>query len=264
MLSPEPRRPDPAAHDAFLHDFRAAIFGGALPAGVTARAPDEASQRFDVYRNNVLHSLRMALGARFPVVERLVGPAFFAAMARVFAEAHPPESPMLFEWGGAFPAFLEAFPPVAGLPYLPDVARLELARGLAYHAADRAPLPAEALAGAAARADRIALGLHPSVALIASGHAIHAIWAANQPGATPGPIEDAPETVLVLRDRALEVPVWRLDPGEAAFCAALLAGQPLLAGAEAALAASPGFAPQPLLARLHRAGALVSIEETGA
>lgn len=250
------------SHDAFLDGFRGGIFGAGLPEGVTARAPEEAGLRFAVYRNNVLHSLSEALGARFPVIARLVGAEFFSAMAREFITRHPPENPMLFEWGGAFPAFLAGFPPVAGLPYLPDVARLELARGRAYHAADATPLPPAALAEAAGRADRIALGLHPSVALIASEHAIHAIWAANQPGAESGAIKDHPETVLVLRDRALEVPVWRLGPGEAAFCAALLARAPLLAAAGAALSADPSFAAQELLARLQRAGALISIEES--
>lgn len=249
------------SHETFLSAFRSGIFGAGLPVGVTARDPDEAERRFAIYRNNVLHSLTEALAARFPVVARLVGAEFFAAMAREFITRHPPESPMLFEWGGAFPAFLEDFPPVAGLPYLPDVARLERARGRAYHAADVEPLPPAALAEAAGRADCIALGLHPSVALIASGHAIHAIWAGNQPGVTPGPISDRPETVLVLRDRTLEVPVWRLGPGEAAFCAALLARRPLLAAAEVALTTDPQFAPQELLARLQRAGALISIEE---
>lgn len=94
-----------SAHEAFAQSFRRGIFSDALPQGVTARDPAEADQRFAVYRNNVLHSLGRALAARFPVIERLVGADFFNAMARVYAEADPPNSPMLFAWGAGSPNF---------------------------------------------------------------------------------------------------------------------------------------------------------------
>ncbi|WP_236020996.1 DUF2063 domain-containing protein [Sedimentimonas flavescens] len=250
-----------SAHEAFAQSFRRGIFDGELPQGVTARDPAEAAQRFAVYRNNVLHSLGRALAARFPVIERLVGADFFNAMARVYVEADPPNSPVLFAWGEGFAEFLEGFPPVAALPYLPDVARLEYARGQAYHAADLPALAPADLGALAARADAIRLVLHPSVTLIASGHAIRAIWAANQPGAAPQEIEDRPETALVLRDRKLDVPVWALGPGEAAFARELLGQAPLIRAAEAAATAEPGFDVGPILFRLFAAGAIIGWED---
>ena len=250
------------SHEVFQAAFRAGVLGGDLPVGVTARDPAEAALRFDIYRNNVLHSLGRALASRYPVIERLVGEAFFAAMARAFVQAHPPQSPMLFAWGEEFPPFLETFAPVRGLTYLPDVARLEYARGRAYHAADARPLTPEALAALAASADQARLALHPSVSVLASSHAIYSIWAMNQPDSTPMPLDDHPETAAILRDRALEVQVWLLAAGEAVFLRALLEGHSLLAAAEAALKADPAFNPTTLLARMQAAGVIIASEET--
>ena len=54
------------AHPDLLTAFGAALRGGPLPPGVTARDPSEAERRFAVYRNNVAVSLTDALAARFP------------------------------------------------------------------------------------------------------------------------------------------------------------------------------------------------------
>ena len=83
------------------------------------------ARRFSVYRNNLYARLSDALRSRYPVVERLVGRDFFYAAAAVFIGAHPPSSPVLIEYGEAFPAFLETFEPARELPYLADTARLE-------------------------------------------------------------------------------------------------------------------------------------------
>ncbi|WP_164738280.1 HvfC/BufC N-terminal domain-containing protein [Frigidibacter oleivorans] len=244
------------AHADLTAAFRRGLATGTLPGGVTATAPDEAARRFAVYRNNVAHSLCRALARRYPVVERLVGAEFFAAMAPLYLQADPPVSPLLFRWGEGFAGFLERFPPVAALPYLPDVARLEWLRGVAHHAADRPPLPPAAMAGAGAAAT-LRIGLHPSAALLRSRHAVVTIWRANQPGTAPAPVDPArPEIALVLRDPADRVHVDRLDAGDAAFVAALLSGGTLLAAAAAAEAADPSHDPAPVLGLLARRGAL--------
>lgn len=245
----------------FSTAFAAGLLGGAVPPGVTARDPAEAERRFAVYRNNVAHGLTRALASRFPVIERLLGSAFFTALAPLFIAAHPPASPRLFEWGAAFPDFLRAFPPLAGLPYLADVARLEMARGTAYHAADLPPLSPAALAALATTPDTARLVLHPSVQIIASDHAVGTIWAMNQPGAAPHDITDRPETVAVLRDRALNVQVWPLTPPETAFVAALRDALPLLTAAQAATRHDPRFDPAPLIGRLMQTGAFIAEPE---
>ena len=247
------------SHPDLVAEFAGGLASGALPPGVTARDPGEAARRFAIHRNNIAHSLGEALAARFPAIRRLVGDAFFAALARAFALAHPPASPVLLGWGGEMPAFLERFPPVASLPYLADVARVETARGEAFHAADRDPLPPEALAAAAADPGAARLALHPSVRIVALRHAGATIWAANQPGRAPDGIDVLrPEIALVLRDRAFDVPVRVIGAGDAAFLAALAAGAPALRAAGVAARAEPGHDPGAILALLARAGALVS------
>lgn len=247
------------AHRDFIAGFDAALRGGAVPAGLVARDPAEIGRRLAVYRNNVAVSLTEALATRFPVIRRLVGEAFFAPLARLYAETDRPTSPVLAEWGAGFAAFLAGFPPLAAYPYLADVARIEFARGQAFHAADAAPVDPARLAAAAP--ERVRLVLHPSVTLLALAHPAVSIWAINQPGGEGQPVPQRPETALILRDAGFQVPVRALGPGDAALMAAVLAGARLAAAALAAAQAEPGYDPQPLLVSLMRAGAIVDATE---
>lgn len=232
-------------HEAAFH---AALRGGTLPPGVTAPDPAEAARRFAVYRNNVAVSLGQALARRFPVIERLLGPAFFAALARAYRRADPPRGPVLAEWGEGFADFLDGFPPVADWPYLGCVARIEAARTRAFHAADAAPMDPARLAGA--DPGRLRLDLHPSVQVLRLRHPAVAIWAANQPGAAPLSIPPGPQIALILRDPAFAVPVEAIAAPDAALIEALQAGLPL------ARAARPGHDPAPRLVALMRQGAI--------
>ena len=246
-------------HPDFLADFDAALRGGPLPPGLLARRQDEVERRFAVYRNNVAVSLTEALAARFPVIRRLVGEAFFTPLARLFAETNRPASPVLSEWGEGFADFLADFPPLAAYPYMADVARIEFARGRAYHAADAAPITPAALA--TTDPGRLRLTLHPSVTLLRLSHPAVSIWARNQPGSDGLPLGQGPETALILRDAAFQVPVHAIGPGDAAFLDALLASHPLGRAAEAALATQADHNPQPLLVLLMRSGAIIHATE---
>jgi hypothetical protein len=216
--------PEPS-HAATQAAFHAALWQADPPPGLTASAPEELPRRFAVYRNNVRHSLSRALAARFPVVEALVGARFFSAMAGVFMAEAPPESPVLAEWGGAFPGFLDLFAPVAHLPWLGDVARLELARGRAVHAADAATVSSDAFAVPDPEALRLVL--HPSAALFQSAHPAAAIWQAHQPGAGRAPLPAGPEHALIGRQPDFAVVVAPVDAGTHAVLTALAAGETL-------------------------------------
>ena len=99
---------------------------------------------------------------------------------------HPPTGPCLFEYGATFPAFLEAFPPCAGHPYLADVARLEWAMNVASHADDAAPIAPAALESVRPEdVGRLVLRLDPSASWLRSPWPIDRIWRANQPDADP-------------------------------------------------------------------------------
>ncbi len=214
------------------------------------------ARRLSVHRNNLHASLAEVLRARYPVIQRLVGEDFFNAAAGFFAAAHPPRSPVLIEYGGGFPAFLEIFEPARGLPYLADAARLEWLRHRAYHAADRAPLTASNLAGVPPEsAGCLTFALHPSAGLIASPYPIVSIWETNTFDGQVRPIGPGlqGEAALVIRPE-LEVSVLRLDAAEHAFTAALAAGQ-TLAEAIGNAAAHDGFDLGPIFAKLIAAGA---------
>lgn len=250
----------PALRDS-QSDFARGLFGGALPANVSVRDPAIAQARFAVYRNNVVVGLSRALAERFPAVERLVGEAFFRACARVFVERHPPRSRLMMRYGQDFPAFLAGFEPAAGLPYLPDVARLEFALGEAYHAGDAEPVGVEALAAAATRDPLgLRLRLHPSLRLVASLHPVVTIWRMNRPGATPKPLERwEGETAIVARP-ALVVGVETAEPGYAAFLAALSRDPGFASAAEAAFSTDEAFDPGAALARAVAGGLVISID----
>ena len=219
----------PDSHAALQQAFAAALWQQDPPAGLNAPVIAEIAQRFAVYRNTVQHSLTRALAARFTVVEQLVGPTFFAAMARVHIAQDPPQSPVLLGWGATFADFLDGFAPVAHLPFLGDVARLEYARGLAYHAADALALDAEALA--VADPATLRLGLHPSVQLFTSRHPALQIWQAHQTGATRRPLRAGPDHALIARAPDFSILTTALEPGTTAVLHALAAGETLAAAA---------------------------------
>lgn len=238
--------------------FAAAVLDPALPvpAGLTDAQGRPAGRRFAVYRNNVAVGLTEALVSGFPAVHRLVGDEFFRAMAGVFLRAHPPRSRIMADWGQDLPAFVETFAPVAHLPYLADVARLELALRASYHAADAAALPAETLAGLAP--DRLAglrLRLAPALRLVRSAWPVFGIWAANMRGAPPPSMQA--QDVAVLRP-GFDPEPHLLPPGGGAFVAALAQGAPLAA---AAAEAGEGHDLTATLSLLLAQGAVTGLED---
>lgn len=242
-------------HPDFMAGFDTALRGGPVPAGLTARDPREVERRFAVYRNNVAVSLTAALATRFPVIRRLVGEAFFAPLARLYAETDRPRSPVLAEWGEGFATFMEGFAPLAAYPYLGDVARIEYARGRAFHAADVRPVDPAMLA--AADPDRVRLVLHPSVSLLPLAHPAVSIWALNQPDAVTAALPEGPETALMLRDAGFQVPVRSVGAGDAALMRSILRGEWLSVAADEAQRVEAGHEPEALLVSLMRAGAIV-------
>lgn len=246
-------------------EFAAALLdpGHPGPAGLRAWNGSDPTVRLAVHRNNVVSSLIDGLADTFPVVQTLVGPEFFRAMAAVFVRLSPPRSPLLAFYGADFPPFVADFGPASGLPYLADVARLELARVHAYHAADAAVMtPADCAAVSSTREDVGALrfGLHPSARLVVSTHAVVSLWAAHQQDEVDlsGIALERHESALVLRV-GLDVLVLPLPPGGASFTAALLAGQPLARAVDLARTAVADFDSAAVLSLLIGHGAVVSM-----
>ncbi len=194
----------------------------ATPVGLVDPIGRSDPKRFSVYRNNVASSLTRVLEAAFPVVRKLVGDPFFAAMAGEFLRMHPPQTRMMMLYGADFAGFLATFPPVAHLGYLPDVARLEQAIRESYHAGDVAALDPVALSGLDEQALHLArFEFAPGLRLVRSVWPIHAIWRANaKDGPAPRP---GPQDVVVLRPEFDPTP-HLLPSGGGALVAGLLAG----------------------------------------
>ncbi len=218
-------------------DFTAAILNPTLPtpAGLTDPQGRPAGKRFDVYRNNVTSSLIAALETGFPVLQKLLGQDSFKTLATLFLRANPPTSRALSQYGDAMPGFLEGFKPLKSLPYLADVARLELAIRASYHAADSAPLDAAGLDPEALMA--LTPRLAPATHVLTSRFPIFGIWQMNMQPDAPKPRPVA-EDVLVTRVNFDPVP-HLLPTGGAAFAQALDGETPIAGAIEACMAAAP-------------------------
>lgn len=241
--------------------FRAALLDPARPEpeGLGDGRGGAAGRRFDVYRNNVVASLIEAMKTGFPVVTKLLGAANMEGLSGQFLRAHPPASPMMMQYGAAFPAFLAGVAELRRYGYLPDVARLELALRRAYHAADAAPIAPERL-GAMPPEDleQARLTLAPSVQLLRSDWPIFDICRFNSEDGAPKPRAEA-QAVLVMRP-AYDPAPHLLPAGGAGFLAAVQDGATLARAHAHTLAEVPEFDLADLLALLLGGGAIVDLD----
>lgn len=213
-----------------------------LPEGVIGPRGKAATKRFSVYRNNVTVSLINVLSDIFPAVERLVGEGFFRDMARVYLSQEPPRSALMFEYGGGFANFLERFEPVAKLPYLPDVARMERAWLDAFHSADADPLQPDSLGVIPPEnLGDTTFTPHPATRIVQSRFAAVSIFTASReqrPVDSIRPLD--PEDGLITRPFD-SVEVRQLPPGAAGFFKALIGGATLSEAAGITLEQHSGF-----------------------
>lgn len=229
-------------HDAFARALLAPE--QPCPDGLFSANGADPAIRFAVYRNNVHSALINALATAYPVTAQLVGDEFFRGMSRVYAQASPPSSPLMSEYGSTFADFIEGFEPAGSVPYLADVARLERLRVCAYHAADTPTLDQQSVlqhlqAQVQLGASRVRL--HPSIATLNSAYAVVAVWAAHQAQGAPAPIDPwYAQGALVLR-QGLSVKVFAIDGGSVAFINGLNHGMPLEMAVAAGLEACAEF-----------------------
>lgn len=248
-----------------LHEIQAA-FGDALlgndASGILRSLAGDGIRpeaRLDIYRNNVMVSLKDVLKSAFPVVCKLVGEGFFLYATDEFIRRHPPRRPCLDEYGDRLADFLAAFPPCGGLAYLPDVARLEWRMHAAAVAPDAEPIAPSAMAGLGAQnvAD-IWLTLDPSLGLLQSPWPVDRIWQANQRGCEDRTVDlDAGGVRLEIRRDGDDVVFRALEPPTFVFRSALAEGGPIVVAAESALAIDPAFDLAAALRDLFQEGAVV-------
>ncbi len=221
--------------------FAAALVDPSLPvpSGVVSPRGDSDAKRFAVYRNNVHVGLVGVVVAKYPVCARLVGEAFFTAMARQYVAARKPTSPIMMHYASDFAEFVASYEAARPVPYLADVALLEQAWSVAYNARDEQPMRTEQLVEFVSEdLGEVRLEVHPAVTLVRSKHPIGSIWSAHH--AEGVPVRSGAEAVLVSRPAA-EVMVTVVPPVDAAFCGELLGGATIASATAHALERHPDF-----------------------
>lgn len=134
-----------------------------------------------VYLNTVMLGAVEALAANFPVCAMILGDRGFEALALAFARRHPPQVPVLAQYGQGLGDWLAGQRVSSELPYLADVARCEELFTGALHAADAYALEPDALK--ALSPDRlltVKLRLHPAARFGWFETPAMAIWLAHQ------------------------------------------------------------------------------------
>ena len=238
----------------FQQAFAHALLQADAHGGVLAELA--AQPGFAVYSNTAAQACIDALAANFPTVLRLVGVDWFRSVAAAYARAHPPrDSRLLFYGDDGFPAFLQAVPTAAGLPWLAGVARLDASWRGCHAAADArvldaaslSALPPEALAARKLRP-------HPATRWAwFDGQPVADIWCSNrEQDAAPAP--DRQDGGLLLTRPGDAVRWAPLAQAGCAFLDACAEGRTLGEAAQCCLDAHPGTDLAALLQQLLQAG----------
>ena len=187
------------------------------------------------YRSHAAAQAVRTLGAAYPVVQHLVGPENFEALARLLWREQPPQGGDLAQWGADLAALIEGLHDlVADLPFLADVARVEWALHSMATLGDAQAEPASFALLASEDPERLWLDLAPGTDCFSSAWPVVTLIE-SQRGAQPGRSRSG-ETARVWRCG------WRprlclAQRGEPAFLLAVHEGKSL----GAALGCASGF-----------------------
>lgn len=235
------------------------ISGGATPPGVVDPFGKPAPKRYGVYQNNVVVSLIGALTASFPAVSGIIGEEIFGQMARAFITHSQPQSPMLAEYGQEMPEFLDMSEPLQHMPYLADVARLELVWLKSYHGADALALTPEtfaALGDEALVTTRFAL--HPCTHVLSSQFALFDIWHAGRQDGSLDEVDISKAQGALVTRPGIDVLVAAITPPQIEFFEKLASGAHLGEAIESAMDAGEFDLPATLQLMIS-SGALMSV-----
>jgi hypothetical protein len=223
-------------------------------------------RRFQVYRNNQFANLSEALAATYPVIQRLVGEAYFQQVATAYVREFPSVSGDIHCYGDCFGGFLGKRPGAVDHPYLADVAALEWAYHQVFHSARAPGLNLETLSNIP-QADYpfLRFRLQPAARLLASLYPILRIWQVNQNdwcGDQSVSLSEGPVHLIVERED-FQVVLQPLKVGEYALLQRLNKGETLTEAHARATDTEPSFDLGTTLRRLVAQGTLIEayIEE---
>ena len=223
------------------------------------------SKRLKIYRNNIVGSVSDMMVATFPTLEKLVGKDFLEGMARSFILANPPRQGGLNLYGEGFAEFIEGFAPAKDLPYLPDIARLELALNAAYYAKDDAALSADELSNVAPEdLGDLVLKLRDSVHILKSNYPLTAIrdFAFSDQSGDPPDIDGGGETTMVFRP-VLACEIVILDEAEHHILGLFQDGMALGEAVEMTMSLYPAFDFQAFLQKFLSLETFLSLDANG-
>ena len=201
---------------AFQTAMKEAMIAGGEPArhlaDMIAGGGLTPEQRVQVHQNNYRQTLTGALLSLFPLAQIFVGEAFMkGALARYIA-AEPPTVPVLARYGRGVASFLDDFPPIAQVPYIPDIVRLEWA----IHELQVTPEAAVAAEGIGKPR------LSPNARLVDSDYPVLNLWMAGTGQLAPEAVnlKSGGQCAAVLLQGG-EVRIMALDKHERQFVLAL-------------------------------------------
>ncbi len=195
----------------------------------------DCTRGLNAYKSNAHSLAERSLASVYPVLVQLLGDESFAAFARAFWHAYPPQRGDLAHWGGALADFTDASSQLVDVPYLADVARVEWA----LHQAATAPDADADLATLHHLMEQDPAVLHlrlaPGLKVVASGWPVVSLVNAHidSAGQTPNLTRASErlqngtaETALIWR-QGFKPQVREALTGEASFVIALQTGHPL-------------------------------------
>lgn len=213
-----------------------------------------AAQRLQVYRHNMQSALVGALKNVYPATERLVGEAFFTAMAAIYLKTEPSRSGNIQDYGGQFAGFIRSYEPASSLAYLADVAELEWHNLQAALAPGHIPMDLAALAALPSELQpKLRFRVQPAVRVLRSRFPVLTLWEyCRSPAPETGLDIDLPGEYVLLARPALDVYMRRLSAGEHEFLQRVIDADTFEQACLAALEAEPGFDVEKTFAGLVR------------
>ena len=223
----------------------------------------QPENRLAVYRNNTFSNLTNTLRAVYPIIEKIVGTAFFNHAAQQFLKKRPSISSDLNDYGKGFAEFIDQYEPAKSLPYLVDTAYMEWALEKAYYAPDHPPMLLEQL-GTIAPEDYVKLRfvLHPTVSLLHSIYPLQNIWEVHQADYVGDDYVDLDqgETYLLITRRHLKSVVEPLTKAQFTFLKCLSNDEAFTVAVEEALESQSDFDLQSFLIACVSRGDIVDFK----
>ncbi len=228
-----------------------------VPTGLLDGHQRPAGRRYNVYRNNVVASLMAALQDGFPAITKLLGAENMRNLAYAYVRQHPPQSRIMMNYGQRLPEFIANTEQLSKLPYLGDVARLELELRRSYHAADAIPIDSSVIN--ALDPDTLTatcFEFAPSLGLIRSVWPIYSIWTRALKDAEQEIVATAQDVLVTRPNYDPELTV--LSSGGAEFVAQVRCGEPLGKAFDAATRKCQDFSLTLIFEQLLNGGAIIS------